>query len=171
MTKKYLILFFVTFFFNSPISAAGTDSTSSGPLSDGGEDSSHLNAKNSNYKRGLDALKQAKKYDKKGKNDKAKKRFEDTIKFFLLANDENPNEPDIFKYLGFSYKKAEDFAMAEIYYFQGLDINPIHVGINKYLGELYVETNRIDLANERLEILKSCNCDEYKQLKKIINGK
>jgi len=40
----------------------------------------------------------------------------------------------------------------------GLQVDPKHVGINEYLGELYVVTNRIDLAKERLEILKSCNC-------------
>ena len=41
---------------------------------------------------------------------------------------------------------------------------------NEYLGELYVVTNRIDLAKERLEILKSCNCEEYQELKEIIEG-
>ena len=36
----------------------------------------------------------------------------------------------------------------------GLEIDPKHVGINEYLGELYVITNRMNLANERLEVLK-----------------
>jgi len=38
------------------------------------------------------------------------------------------------------------------------------------LGELYVVTNRIDLAKERLDVLKSCNCEEYEELKAIIDG-
>ena len=38
------------------------------------------------------------------------------------------------------------------------------------LGELYVATNRIDLAKERLKILESCNCEEYNELKEIIDG-
>ena len=46
-----------------------------------------------------------------------------------------------------------------------------HNGINEYLGELYVQTNRIDKANERLTILKNCNCDEYKELELIIKNK
>ena len=41
----------------------------------------------------------------------------------------------------------------EKYYLLGLEINPNHVGINEYLGELYVATNRLDLAKERLKIL------------------
>ena len=31
--------------------------------------------------------------------------------------------------------------------------------------------NRIDLAKERLEVLKNCNCEEYNELKEIIEGK
>ena len=63
-----------------------------------------------------------------------------------------------------------DFENGEKYYLQGLAIEPNHIGINEYLGELYVATNRIDLANERLKILESCNCKEYDSLKQIIAG-
>ena len=45
-----------------------------------------------------------------------------------------------------------------------------HKGINEYLGELYVATNRIDLAKKRLEVLVNCNCEEYGELKEIIDG-
>ena len=58
-----------------------------------------------------------------------------------------------------------------MYYLQGLQIEPNHIGINEYLGELYVVTNRMDLAKERLNILKACNCEEYDELKAIIEGK
>ena len=52
----------------------------------------------------------------------------------------------------------------------GLKLNPNHVGINEYLGELYVQTNRLDKAKERLQILENCNCEEYNELKEIIEG-
>ena len=52
----------------------------------------------------------------------------------------------------------------------GLEIDPTHNGINEYLGELYVLTNRVSLAKERLNILKSCNCEEYQELKDVIDG-
>ena len=52
----------------------------------------------------------------------------------------------------------------------GLQIEPNHNGINEYLGELYIVTNRMDMAKERLNVLKSCNCKEYNQLKEIIEG-
>ena len=169
MTKKYLTLLLIIILFNSPVYSAET-TTDTDVGKGGSEDYSFLKAKNSNFKKATDAIKQAKKYDKKGKSEKAKKRFNDAIKFLTIANKEFPNEPDILNYLGYSFRKVGDFVMAEIYYEQGLVINPEHVGINEYLGELYVQTNRIDKAKERLMVLKKCNCDEYSELKEIIEG-
>ncbi len=37
-------------------------------------------------------------------------------------------------------------------------------------GELYVATGRHNLAIERLEVLKGCDCEEYDELKAIIAG-
>ena len=170
MINKYLVFVLITFFINNSVYSASTSSSSSGAQSDGREDISFLNVKNSNYKKGLNALKQAKKYEKKEKFDKSKKRFNDSLSFFTLANGEYPNEPDILNYLGYTSRKVGDFIMAEIYYLQGLTINSEHIGINEYLGELYVETNRIELAKQRLKVLESCNCEEYNDLKEIIAG-
>tara|TARA_B110000971_G_C19576009_1_gene305201 strand:- start:16 stop:348 length:333 start_codon:yes stop_codon:yes gene_type:complete len=106
---------------------------------------------------------------KKKKSVKAKKRFNDAIKFFTLANDESPNDPDILSYLGYCLGKVGDFLMAEIRYEQGLKINPQHIGINEYLGELYVETKRIDKAKERLKVLENCKCEEFNKLQNLIS--
>ena len=38
------------------------------------------------------------------------------------------------------------------------------------MGELFVVTNRIDKAKERLDVLKNCNCKEYSELKQVIDG-
>jgi hypothetical protein len=46
-----------------------------------------------------------------------------------------------------------------------------HLGINEYLGELYVQTNRLDLAKERLAVLNGCKCEEYEELKELIENK
>ena len=173
MIKKYLLCFIITCLFCSLTYAAGAstsnDKGAKGAWKDGKDDKSYMIGKNSNLKRGVDALKQAKKYDKKGKKDKAKKRFNDAINFFTLANEENSNEPDILNYLGYSLRKAGDYIMAEIYYEQGLAIDPLHIGINEYLGKLYVETNRIEKAKERLMVLKNCNCEEYDKLQNLIS--
>ena len=113
----------------------------------------------------------AKKFEEKDKLKKAKKRYEKAQKLLMQSNKKFPNKADTLNYLGFTTRKLGDYENGEKYYLQGLEIDPNHKGINEYLGELYVATNRHNLAIERLEVLKSCNCEEYEQLKDIIAGK
>tara|TARA_Y100000389_G_scaffold151977_1_gene151830 strand:- start:1523 stop:2062 length:540 start_codon:yes stop_codon:yes gene_type:complete len=169
---KIISIFFVSIFLSLSAYAAGSKSTSSDTFEGtGGRDElSYLNVKNSNFKKGKDAIKQAKKYLKKGKKEKSIKRFNDAIKYLITANKNYPDNPDILNLLGFSYRNVEDFIMAEIYYKQGLEIDQYHIGINEYLGKLYVQTNRPDLANERLQVLNNCNCEEFDELKEAIAG-
>ncbi len=124
----------------------------------------------SNYDKAVKLILEAKKYEKKGKTKKANKRYERALKYLLKSNKEKPNIPNTLNYLGFTTRKLGDYENGEKYYLQGLAIDPNHIGINEYLGELYVSTNRLDLANERLKILKNCNCEEYQELKEIIEG-
>ena len=122
------------------------------------------------YAKAVDAIKFAKKYEKKGKLEKAKKRYAKAQKLLLKSNSKKPNQADTLNYLGFTTRKLGDYENGEKYYLQGLAIEPNHIGINEYLGELYVATNRLDLAKERLKILENCNCKEYTELKQIIDG-
>ena len=123
------------------------------------------------YVKAVESIKFAKKFEKKGKLEKAKKRYQKAQKLLLKSNIKEPKKADTLNYLGFTTRKLGDFEMGEKYYLQGLAINPNHKGINEYLGELYVATNRHNLAVERLEVLKGCNCEEYEQLKAVIAGK
>ena len=115
-------------------------------------------------------LSKAKKFEKKDKQSKAKNAYEKAIKSLLEANSINPSDPDILNLLGFSHRKIGDYENAEIYYSMGLEIDPKHVGINEYMGELFVATNRMDEAKKRLAVLEDCNCKEYNELKQVIDG-
>ena len=135
--------------------------------SDGGGD----NAKTkTNYEKAVAHIKVAKKHEKKGKLEKANKRYVKAQKLLIKSNNKKPNNADTLNYLGFTTRKLGDFENGEKYYLQGLAIDPNHKGINEYLGELYVATKRHNLAIERLEVLKGCNCEEYEQLKAVIAG-
>ena len=122
------------------------------------------------YDMAVTHIKAAKNFEKKDEMDKAKKRYEKAKKLLVQYNKNFPNKPDTLNYLGFTTRKLGDFENGEKFYLQGLKIDPKHIGINEYLGELYVATNRHNLAVERLEVLKSCNCKEYEQLKAVIAG-
>jgi tetratricopeptide (TPR) repeat protein len=124
----------------------------------------------SDYKKAVTIIKAAKKYEKKGKLEKAKKRYEKAQALLIKSNKKKPLQADTLNYLGFTTRKLGDYENGEKYYLLGLEINPNHVGINEYLGELYVATNRLDLAKERLKVLENCKCEEYDELKEIIAG-
>ena len=122
------------------------------------------------YDMAVSHINAAKKLEQKDKLDKAKKRYEKAQKLLIKSNKKFPNKADTLNYLGFTTRKLGDYENGEKYYLQGLAIDPNHVGINEYLGELYVATNRHNLAIERLEVLKNCNCKEYDDLKAVIAG-
>ena len=88
----------------------------------------------------------------------------------IKSNKKTPSQPDTLNYLGYASIKLGNFEVAEKYYLEGLKIKPDHKGINEYIGELYIKTNRIDLAKQRLEVLKACNCEEYDELKELIDN-
>ena len=165
---KNLITTFLIFIFLSTSTMSAGTSSSSGSGSSGS--SGGNGAIKSNYQKAVTLIKHAKKYEKKGKTDKAEKRYKKALKLLTKANKKKPNNPDTLNYLGFTTRKLGDFENGEKYYLEGLAIEPNHIGINEYLGELYVVTNRIDLAKERLNVLANCNCDEYNELKEIIEG-
>ena len=162
MYKKLLtVLLFVLI--SSPVFSAGGDS--------GGSDGGGEGKPQTQYQIAEKMIKKAKKFEKKNKIDKAQKHYKKAIVHLLKHNKKFPSDPDTLNYLGFAHRKVGDYENAEIYYSMGLALDPKHVGINEYMGELFVVTNRLDKAKERLAVLKDCNCKEYKELKLVIEGK
>tara|TARA_B000000557_G_C20679351_1_gene402443 strand:+ start:219 stop:701 length:483 start_codon:yes stop_codon:yes gene_type:complete len=155
MRKIFVII--ISLLMTSTLFAAGGDG--------GGSSDASL------YDEAVKLVKRAGKLERKEKLDKAKKLYSQAFSKLEKAHKKNKKDPDILNYMGFTSRKVGNFEIAEKFYLQGLSIKPNHNGINEYLGELYVQTNRIDKANERLEILKNCNCDEYKELELIIKNK
>ena len=113
----------------------------------------------------------AKKLENKNKSEKALKLYSKAYKKLLRAYKKDKKNADILNYLGFTLRKTGDLDQAEKYYLEGLKIKPEHKGINEYLGELYVNTDRIELAKQRLKVLKNCKCEEYEELKELIEKK
>jgi len=141
-------------------------SFAAGDSSSGSESDNYANPQ----KAAQNFVKRGKKLESKGKNKKALKLYDKAYKKLLEANKADSRNPDILNYLGFTLRKVGKYEQAEKFYLQGLEIKPDHKGINEYLGELYVKTKRIDLAKERLAVLKSCDCEEYEELEKVIKN-
>ena len=158
MIKKFAYV--ISFCLLTQVSFTASDSSS------GSDSDSYSNPHNA----AKNFVKKGKKLESKGKNDKALKLYDKAYKKLLEANKVDRKNPDILNYLGFTLRKAGKYEQAEKYYLQGLEIKPDHNGINEYLGELYVTTNRLDKAKERLAILKDCKCEEYNELKEVIKN-
>ena len=120
------------------------------------------------YKSGKKLVLRAKKLEKKGKIEKANKLYLKAYDKFEKAYAKNKKSADILNYLGYTLRKTGNFEKAEEFYLKGLKLDASHLGINEYLGELYVQTSRIELAKERLQVLKGCKCEEYNELKELI---
>ena len=120
------------------------------------------------YKSGKKLVLKAKKLEKKDKIEKAKKLYLKAYKKLEKAYAKDKKNADILNYLGYTLRKTGDLEQAEVYYLKGLELDSGHLGINEYLGELYVQTGRIELAKERLQVLNGCKCEEYDELKELI---
>ena len=161
MFKRIFIVLIAVFIFAQYVG------TSHSAISDSGSADSYMDQ----YKEAKKFVERAKKLEEKDKTDRANKLYSKDLSKLQVAYKTDRNNPDILNYLGFTLRKTGKLKEAEKFYLAGLKIKPDHNGINEYLGELYVNTNRMDLAKERLAVLKNCNCEEYSELKELIEKK
>ena len=84
---------------------------------------------------------------------------------------EDPDDADVLSLLGYSHRKQQRYGEALGYYQRALDIDPEHKAANEYLGQLYLETDQLEKAQERLAVLDDAcwlPCQEYNTLKQAI---
>ena len=158
MFKKIFIILIALFVFSQYFGESRAAS------SDSGNSDNYMNL----YDDAKKFVLRAKKLEEKNKIDRATKLYVKALEKLQQAYKTDRNNPDILNYLGFTLRKTGKLEEAEKFYLAGLKIKPDHNGINEYLGELYVKTGRMELAKERLAVLKNCNCEEYGELKELI---
>ncbi len=87
---------------------------------------------------------------------------------------EDTQNADVYNLLGFTLRKTGDYETSLSYYTKALDLQPDHKAAREYLGELFVETGKMDKAREQLAALvKLCpgGCEEREDLEKAIAKK
>ena len=83
-----------------------------------------------------------------------------------------PKDADGWTLYAFTQRKLKKFKQAEEFYEKALSLDPDNKIALEYQGELFIETDRLGLAQVNLNKLKSLcptSCDELEQLKKYIN--
>ena len=161
MFKKIFIILIALFIF------AQYTGTSYSASTDSDNSDSYLQE----YKDAEKFVLRAKKLEKKNKIEKANKLYLKAYAKLKKAYAKNKKDADILNYLWYTLRKTGSLEKAEKFYLEGLMLDASHLGINEYLGELYVETGRIELAKERLQVLNGCKCEEYDELKELIEKK
>jgi tetratricopeptide (TPR) repeat protein len=128
----------------------------------GTADSNDTSSYEGNYKLGLELIKKEKYKSAIGK-----------FKSLINKKSDNYTQADIYNYLGYTHRKLKDYDTAETYYLKALKLDSNHIGALEYIGELYLETNRIEGAKNSLQKLKSVageSSDEYLELSFLINN-
>ena len=105
------------------------------------------------------------------------KKYEKAIDILISLEDKKPigfSKADLYNYLGFATRKKNNpnYEDAEEYYLLALSIDANHIGALEYLGELYIETDRLGQAEELLTKLGTVageNSVEYKELFNLLN--
>ena len=99
------------------------------------------------------------------------RRFAEALSPLERLRKDFPDHAEVFSLTGFVLRKSGHYREALEKYEEALKLDPRHLGANEYLGELFVETGRMELAKERLSILQSlCGtaCEEARDLAEAI---
>jgi Flp pilus assembly protein TadD len=99
--------------------------------------------------------------------------YNKAIDLLLAENVKSPRNADTLNLLGYTHRKAGKVEEAFKFYGEALAIEPEHKGANEYIGELYLETDQLAKAEERLKILDGAcflPCEEYDELKEAISA-
>ena len=84
-----------------------------------------------------------------------------------------PSSADWNNLMGYSLRKADpaNYASAERFYNDALQVDPRHRGALEYSGELYLMTGNLPLAEQRLAVLDTVcasSCPEQADLKRAV---
>jgi tetratricopeptide (TPR) repeat protein len=99
------------------------------------------------------------------------KKWDEAIALLNRAAAAEPQNADVYNYLGYAERQRGNMDAAFKQYDKALALNPKHRGAREYLGEAYLMTGNLAKAEEQLAALdKLCffSCSEYRELKEKV---
>ena len=125
----------------------------------GGDETSGADETRSAYERAVDLVEAAD--------------YEDALEVLEKLNRKESGNADVLNMLGYANRKLGRLEPALRFYREALAIEPRHLGANEYLGELYLQTDELAKAEERLaELAAACpsGCEEREELAEAIEA-
>jgi tetratricopeptide (TPR) repeat protein len=83
----------------------------------------------------------------------------------------NPKDADAYTLMGYATRKSGDANGSLQYYNTALGIDPKHIGAHEYVGEAYLQLDKLPEAEQHLARLDSLcvfGCAEYRDLKAAV---
>ena len=83
----------------------------------------------------------------------------------------NPKDADAYTLMGYATRKSGDANGSLQYYNTALGLDPKHIGAHEYVGEAYLQLDRLPEAEQhlaRLDSLCTFGCAEYRELKAAV---
>jgi tetratricopeptide (TPR) repeat protein len=85
----------------------------------------------------------------------------------------HPASADAYDYRGFAYERLGDMKKAKESYARALEINPAHLGANRYLAGIYLQEGNLSRAIEQMQVIRMiCGdiaCAELDELSAEVN--
>lgn len=99
----------------------------------------------------------------------------DAIPLLEKAVEKSPKDADIYNYLGYCQRKLGSYSDSFENYRKALTLDPNHAGAREYVGELFLDLNRLPDAETQLEQLNALckhgkGCLERDTLAKAIDA-
>ena len=95
-----------------------------------------------------------------------KEKYKRAISKLEKAMRDEPDNADIYNYLGFAHRKSGNYEESGTHYQKALSLDPNHKLALEYQGELFLEMGQITKAKANLERLKAIcgSCEEANDL-------
>ena len=106
-----------------------------------------------------------------GKQALEKKDWQEAARRFQRAATNDPDNPDLQNYLGYSYRNLKRFDLAFRFYKRAIELDARHRGAHEYIGETYLLTGDLRNAEKHLAALREIcllSCDELVDLEKAV---
>lgn len=94
-------------------------------------------------------------------------RYAEAVTLLEKVVERDPGHADAWSQLGFASRKTRTWAKSEMYYAKALALDPKHEQAMEYMGEMYLETDRPELARTMLDkLVKLCpdGCEARSEL-------
>jgi Flp pilus assembly protein TadD len=99
------------------------------------------------------------------------KDWAEATRLLLRAEARHPDHADLQNSLGYAYRNQKQYEPAFRHYKRALELEPRHRGAHEYIGEAYLMTGNLALAEKHLAALKEIcllPCEEQKDLERAI---